>query len=317
MKKLTCILLLLVALTVYPQTDPSLQLHLTFDEDFSGGQVTDISGYNRHGLNFGRLAIADGTRYPTNWPYQTNGIRGTGAAAFRQYQDGWDLDEASGRSGDYIGITNLGPLNVMSNGTIAVWAWYYPGLTNIGEVASCALVDGGMNFNGAWHLGRWYSYETRFGIYSNSSVFPEIKFPDKVASTTKGDSGGWHHYAFAFESVGGNLSGNGYYDGIFFTNYVWTNVSALRVPAILEYPVTNRFQWIGIGCRTHNGTAWMEIPEKQPAGTGDFPNGGWMKGAIDDVRIYTRKLSAAEIAGLAERSVIWVPAIPKNLRTTP
>jgi hypothetical protein len=50
--------------------DSSLKLHLSFDQDFSGGQVVDLSGHGNHGWQF----------IPTNRVTPTNGVFGSVAA---------------------------------------------------------------------------------------------------------------------------------------------------------------------------------------------------------------------------------------------
>jgi len=275
--------------------DPALLVHLTFDNDFThSGVILDTSGHGNNALRFGRPG------YPTNWPTQINGQIGK-AGEFHYYFDGWD---SSGRSGDYAAITNVGPMLMMTQATFSAWVYYYTAISNfIGNDHNATILDAGYATKGTWHWGRYYSSSygnTKFLIQTNSSggtwFLPapygpyDNGWPENYVHgvTNNGNSGGWHYYAITVNCSNNNAIVSGYFQGTNFITATCTGVSYLTVQTPTSGAATNKFPWIGIACWTHNGSAPMEAGD-------DYPNNGWLNGALDDIRIYNRVLSPQEI----------------------
>jgi hypothetical protein len=260
--------------------DPSLVLHLAFDNDFrSNGMVLDISGHDNHGLAYGRPG------YPTNWPSVTTGPDGSQAAEFHYYADGWG---DYGHSGDYIGIPTLHDFLNMPTATIAFWCHYYGDPT--GCNCNSTPMQAGMGI-GAWTIGRFYDIQTTFEVQTDDASTPiVVRFPDAAPSN---DTGGWHHYAITFDH--GFVVG--YFDG--------TNCDFGVVPNQI---LTVGGEYLSLAGWTFNETPWMD----DSLGS-KHPNNAWINGALDDVRIYNRALAPAEILNLFTRVDQMPPTVPSNI----
>jgi hypothetical protein len=79
-----------------------------------------------------------------------------------------------------------------------------------------------------------------------------------------------------------------YFDGSPYATNTVVNTSLT-----LSQSPSRTYDWIGIGVNPHVGTP----PLEDETGT-DYPNNGWMNGVIDDVRIYNRAISAAEVEAI-------------------
>lgn len=249
--------------------DPSLVLHLPFDNNFSNGEVLDISGYGNNGIRYSL----------TNWPSVGTGPDGSQAGEFHRQ---------SSASGDYVAVPDSPVLDHLTNGTILVWAYY---TTN--SYGNSDLIDAGWwAYTNSWTLGRNYSLATELSLAtgSNSAGDDVITYPD---ATRDYDTGGWHYYGVTWD--GTNFVG--YFDGLPFS----TNSQA----GFPELTVGNNYHWLAIGCRNSDGTPqWGDDP---------YPDGGWMDGGIDDVRIYNRALTAPEIHALYASFDKVPPTVPTNL----
>jgi hypothetical protein len=260
--------------------DPSLLMHLSFDNDFvHNGVVLDTSGHGNHGFRYGRPG------YPTNWPSATIGPDGTQAAEFHFFYDGWG---DYGKSGDYIGIPRIVDFLDMTNATMCFWCHYYSN-----SVCDCnsTPLDAGM-LTGAWSIGRFYDSHTTCQVWvddANNKII--LNFPD---NTTNSDTGGWHHYAVTFDH--GAMTG--YFDGTNCSSGLITN-QVLTVGGV----------YISIAGWTFNESPWMDnsVPSKHP-------NNAWINGAVDDVRIYNRALSPSEIGTLYNSFDKQPPTTPQNLQ---
>jgi hypothetical protein len=255
-----------VAAVISQPQDESLIAHFTFEEDFSGGMLLDGSGQGNHAYAVPRFGSI------TNWPEVATGVDGGTAGLFDYYYDGWSL----GRSGDYAAVSYLAPFRNLTNATVAVWIHYHaaPGGNYLAD-ANATAISAGYAVTGAWDLGRSSSDYTEVSFFTNNtaSAAVTLTFPDR-SYQTGGDSGGWHHYAFTFSQ--GTV--RTYYDGLPWREAV--------VP--LDRLTVARY-FLGIGCKTHNGDPLLE------EGIDIYPNHGWLNGRLDDIRIYDRALSAAEI----------------------
>jgi hypothetical protein len=264
--------------------DPSLVLHLTFNQDLSSGIVLDTSGYGNHGLRYGL----------TNWPSTTIGPDGAQAAEFHVYSA---ADPTYYGVGDYVAILGTPSLDHLSRATICAWAHYYRSLDgNYANDHTAALLDASWGDTpGSWLLGRIYGDTTGFYIYTSAyNGLSVIGFPDAAPT---GDTGGWHYYVVTFD--GTKLTG--YFDGQPIGTY-----SQLGLVTELRIGGANA-NYIAISTWAHNGTP--QFADDQ------YPNCCWMNGAIGDTRIYNRALSASEVLALYNSFDHQAPSLPTGLWT--
>ncbi len=295
--KALTILLLVLASVAARAAETNLIVYLSFEDDFSDGKIDDSSGTTHHAWRFGR----DGTNYIVRTsisasPGRTNGSGYCGRS--RWYNDGWGI---YGRSGEYAGITNQVGLTNWTVGTIAVWARYFsatnidPSYTILNDQNARILSTGtSSGTEGTWHLGRDYTGNTVFRVITNgvnpTKIYSVINFPDP-ATSSKGDTTNWHHYAVTFN--GGRLTN--WFDGVMITNQV------MATPLTLG-GFNGVSPWLGLGCDTHAGTPPMEDETGE-----DYPNHGWFNGLMDEVRIYTRAITSSEILALYQETVATGP----------
>ena len=219
-----------------------------------------------------------GFRYGlTNWPSASFGPDGSFAGKFTRY---------GAISGDYAGVPYSSNLDNLSQGTLLVWGRY-----TANSYGATALVDASWwEDSNSWVLGRNYAYNTKFSVESGGVEIPVISYPDQ---TTDYDTGGWHYYGVSWD--GTNFTG--YYDGL--------PISTYPQAAFPKLVLGGNYRWIAIGCRNHDGTPiW---------GDDEYPNNGWMGGLIDDVRLYRRVLTAAEVLALYGSFDKLPPSSPSNL----
>jgi Concanavalin A-like lectin/glucanases superfamily len=160
---------------------------------------------------------------------------------------------------------------------LLVWAHY-----NANSYHVSTIIDGSSYsiFPYSWALGRVYSSNTRFYVYdTNGGAFQAVVYPDP----SSGETGDWHYYGVTWD--GTNFVG--YFDG----SAISTN-SQTGFPALVLGGKASA-HWIAVGCLTHNGSPQID---------GDnYPNNGFFGGEIDDIRIYNRALSGAEVQSLYNR----------------
>jgi hypothetical protein len=264
--------------------DPSLLVHLPFDNTFSNGVVLDISGHGNNGLRYGKPCC------PTNWPSASVGPDGSQAAEFHFYFDGWGY---YGKSGDYVGIPYSPSFTNLSQATICAWVWFYRSFNgDINNDHNSSILDAGMDVPGTFNLGRYYSDHTMFSIWTapgNEVQF--LSFPDVAPD---GNTGGWHYYSVTFS----NGVVKGYFDGNLFQT---TNspVSALTMAGY----------YMGIAGWTFNGTPQMDSVD-------GYPNNAWINGRVDDFRFYNRALTSSEITSLYTSFDKAPPTTPPGLTAT-
>jgi hypothetical protein len=303
-----------------PVSDANLLVWLTFDDSFENkNYLADQSGIGNHAWRFGR------PDYPTNWPTRVaasstpGGRPGMGYAGdFLWYlNDGWGLYN---KSGDYAGITNTGGLASMTNATIALWARYHPAsrvspeLTWAAEQNATLLSAGStVGYWGSWDFGR-FAYgggnNTKFQVYTANPNHTQgrylVPFPDSAQSGS-GTTTNWNHYVVTWD----NGVVRGYFNGVLFhTGTVRKADEEVITTLIIAQNHPNIVKWIGVGCNTHGGTP----PLEDEPGV-DYPNHGWFNGVMDDVRIYGRILSAAEVQALysGTPSDLTAPRPPSSL----
>ena len=287
--KLICVMLCALLTFVFQRelqaqgTDPSLKLHLDFDENFSNGKVLDVSGHDNDGWQFN----------PTNWITATNGTFGSTAAQFR-YVGFMSNDPPNVYPfSQYIGITNLNGFAVLTNGTISIWAQIGPNGDYVMQLLDNGYTPGytadpGLSSN-SWTFGRTYTPYICFLVYSSFGGQTVVRWPDDVVrsggsfpdlSTTS-----FHLYTVTVDCPADRVIA--YHDGQpYMTN-------SIGLPWIRVYGCYSQ-RWLAVGAMSHDGTPQW--------GDDNYPNAGFFVGKMDDVRIYNRTLSAAEVQQLYQGS---------------
>lgn len=259
--------------------DPSLKLYFDFETDFSGGQVSDRSGHQNHGWRFN----------PENWIQSTNGVFGGRAA---QFTTNSTLGDTSGHVypvSQYIGVTNLLGISVLSNATISFWAQFDTNrsltITLLGAGYSPKYTPRPEVVSNSWNIGRQYRAYLAFIVFAAGTEGVEVvRWPVDVirAGGSNPNLGtlAMHMYGVTIDCSRDEAIA--YYDGrAYMTNRVgvpWIRISG--------YPRA----WLCIGANRHVGT-----PEW---GDDLWPNDGYHQGKLDEIRIYDRVLSAQEIMAL-------------------
>lgn len=296
--------------------ETNLVVFLSFDNDTAGGNALDSSGNNYHGYtNFYSANL-----YPTNVTASSAGNTVFRSAVTGNAKDfKWHTNNATygqySRDGGSYAVTNINRLTNMSQATIMCWARYQPATRTdlVGADSSsdgnAALISAGTATAsvGSWDLTRFnqavWRNNTRFLIVTNSNTStPQngtesdrafgkagrlvLNFPD-IGDSNAGDTTNWYHYAVTFS----NGVVKSYYNASAWTT---NDISAITNKLHIGRGAARPYDYIGIGVDTHVGT-----PEYENETGIDYPNNGFMNGAIDQVRIYDRALSWQEIVDVA------------------
>jgi hypothetical protein len=257
----------MVTNSVVTVVDSSLKLHLDFEEDFSSGQVVDTSGNGNDGWQFN----------PTNRLTAAPGVLGGTAAQFSS-------------PGAYLAVTNLAGFAYLTNGTISLWAKFAPNV----DLAMRLLDNGyppGYSGNPAaaansWALCRDYTPYLTFVVYPSGSAGQRLViWPDDTVrsggSQPDLSTTGFHLYSVTIDCP--NNQAIAYYDGQpWMTNSI--NLPWIRVYGCAGQP------WLCIGAASSDGTP-QQVASRPPGN-------GFFTGSLDDLRIYNRTLSAANVKGL-------------------
>jgi len=157
--------------------------------------------------------------------------------------------------------------------------------------------DAGYGYKGAVAFGKNDTKVMRLVTWTNSvntdsgSRVEALKWPDSTTTSAGGSVGdAWHHYAWTFD----NGVFTAYLDGTNFANKtsIPNHVGTRTYSGLAELTVDSN-GWLAIGCKTHfTAPSPYETPE---FGDDSYPNHGWMNGDMDDIRIYNRALTPAEI----------------------
>lgn len=262
------------------ENDPALLIKYNMSSTFSAGILTNVAGGAQHGIRM----------QATNWPYATN-FQSRAGAVFTVRTGNLEGGTEVGY-GDYIAITNLTGLQSMTNGTISFWAKYSTITNWDNQLRVERIIDGG--YQGmAWSAGTFYigrgfsdvtgdSYQTVMRAYGTDGLVNPttlLTWPDHVSSTD-GTTTNFLHYVMTWAPGANNL--RGYINGSLVTS------NTLSVPYL---KMTNDFNWVGIGCWTHDGT-----PSITDSDT--YPNNGWFHGVLGETRIYNRALDGTEVFAL-------------------
>src|ERR1035437_8739085 len=95
-----------------PQPDPSLKLHVDFDEDFSIGKVPDVTGNGHDAIQFNS----------TNNITQADGVFGTQAGQWTYRFTQGDYSGHIYPASQYLAVTNVSGIQYLTNATISFWA---------------------------------------------------------------------------------------------------------------------------------------------------------------------------------------------------
>ncbi len=305
---LTCVIVLTLSSNhqTYGQTvgggsDPSLKLHFDFDENFSNGRVLDVSSNGNNGWQMD----------PTNWITTAGGVFGTTGAQFTYvgliYTDPPNVHQYS----QYIAVTNVNGFYYLTNSTISLWVRFDTNSDFSMYLLSAGYPDqyaadptGASN---SWTLNRDSSSYLNFVTYPNSLYKRDVvNWPDDtiqpggytpILATTK-----FHLYSITIDCP--NNIAIAYYDG----QPCMTNT--IDLPWIRVYGDIN-LPWLCVGAMGHDGTPQW--------GDDAYPNAGFFVGKMDDLRIYNRTLSAAEVYDLYQgnsfaRNLTLQPTEPQSVR---
>lgn len=248
------------------------------------GIIRDISGYNHHGLEYG---FGNGT----NWPLLVTSTNGTWAAEFNRWTS---TNLSEGQEGRYAAITNTWDLTNLSGLTFAVWGGLLAvtnTATNWSIEGDQAFIDAGYGYQGGFTFSKDHNlaWRTRFWTNSQDTDVPKLQvlqWPQLHGAGQGGSTSGWHHFAWTYD--GSNVIG--YQDA---TAFQTTSVG------LLETSTTNAHlrRWVGVGVKTHYTAAThQETPEFDEVD--DYPNHGWLHAYVDDLRLYNRALTPAEITSI-------------------
>lgn len=266
-------------------------LHFDFsraDGWTTNGVLTDRSGSGNTGYKYASTGRE-------TWPTWTNGPGTLDAARFTN-----NLIDGSGfHKGTYIVVPLTNSANqslwTFTNGTWALWAEVDLDYA-LGYSGDEQFLTTGQDTNN-WFFGNYYSTASTSGPqFSRASTTGGQEPMDTFSRWPNVTASDWHHYAITWDGstmqayYDGQLWNHG--DGRTYTNAntfnYTTNFTGLLVST---NSVGLASSWIALGVNTHSGTP-------DPDDVDGLPNNGQLQGALADVRIYNRALSAAEIGAI-------------------
>jgi hypothetical protein len=277
--------------------DPTLKLKFDFNQDFSAGRVLDVSSNGNDGLQFN----------PTNWITATNGVFGTPAASFRRVGVMTNDPPQVYPLTQYIAVTNLNGIKYLTNGTISMWARF--DATNNGHNLIC-LMDCGYTAAYAWSPSQasnsWTWAKGTYQNYLSFWVYPYlpdgggrtlVRWPDDTVGGDNESTTSVHLYTITIDCPNNQVIA--YYDGEPYMS------NTIDLPWLQIYGTSSIYwvNWLCIGASSHDGTPQW--------GDDRYPNDGYFTGIMDDIRIYNRTLSAAEVQALyfGYGSQAWNPPL--------
>ena len=249
--------------------DPSLLVHLDFDENFSSGQVLDVTGNGHHGWCFN----------PTNWITATQGVFGSVGGFWQTNSVLLDPPSTYLPVSQYFGITNLTGIKYLTNATVSVWVNFRYNTPDIiwvisnGYDASYLYDSSGTN---GWDFAKIYSSSMQFIVYPLPGGYDTV-----LTWPTPADSN-YHLYTATVDCTANRAVA--YYDGL----AVQTNTVGMPFLQIYGCPSP---RWLCVGKSVH------QMPPGPLVYGGDYAS-GFFEGRIDDLRIYNRALSPAEAQSL-------------------
>ncbi|HEV2393450.1 MAG TPA: LamG-like jellyroll fold domain-containing protein, partial [Verrucomicrobiae bacterium] len=249
--------------------DASLLVDLNFDEDFSSGQVIDVTGNGHDGWCFN----------PTNWITATQGVFATIGGYWQTNSTLLEPPSTYIPVSQYFGITNLNGIRYLTNATVSLWVQFRQNTPQAVWVISngrdAQYLDDQSGTNG-WDFAKVYSSSMQFLVYPLPGGYSTVlTWPTPVDTS-------YHLYTATVDCNANRAVA--YYDGL----PVQTN--AVGVPFLQVYgsaPV----RWLCVGKLA------MQMPPGPMSYDGNYA-AGFFEGRIDDVRIYNRVLSSGEAEAL-------------------
>ena len=266
------------------QPDPSLMLHLDFDEDFSIGKVPDVTGNGHDAIQFNS----------TNNLTQADGVFGTKAGQWTYRFNQGDYSGHIYPASQYLAVTNVSGIQYLTNATISLWAKIDANTDFQMEILSAGYAPiyasgGAAQATNGWFLGRDITPNLCFVVNPASGGQLLVYWPDDTVrsggsipdlSTTR-----FHVYSITIDCPNNLVVA--YYDGLpWMTNSI--GLPWLRIYGTRDLP------WLAIGTATMDGTPQW--------GDDLYPNSMYFVGKMDDIRIYNRTLSATEVQALYQGS---------------
>lgn len=300
--------------------DTALKLWFRFDQTNNptgasgAGYILDSSGSGNHGRQMnptnwlfttvfnGRQAGRWLTNEPPNNPNMTDAP---------EFPDGQIIPDESVPStghrytgGVYLAVTNLNSIQRLTNFTVAFWAYHVHKEFNTATfIIDGAFSPSGQSWTNCWRLARVNADRLSLRVYksstSNSDGDALVQWPQDWISAANTGTDAWHHYAVTVDASGINegsdpdpgAAGNrvvAYYDGAL------SSVGAVDCPPYFILHGFSLYDWAAVGCAAHDGSPQWGLVT--PADK--YPNDAFMHGALADIRIYNRELSAAEITAI-------------------
>ncbi len=289
--------------------DSKLLVRLEFNAATpSANRVVDATGMGHDAINFNA----------TNWISYATGPRGhIGAGVWTVVGIMTNDPGKVYNLAQYAAITNIDDIQFITNGAIAVWVQW---ATNAERWDT--ILDSGYSVaysakpavaTNSW----WFRWGRTLTESSGDSIGPvfarwtdNLSSPNGADSTliawppTPRDGRTWWHLAVVWSGTSNTIVG--YQNGQpFVTN-------SLGMPYLR---VSGSKKWLSLGAMQHDGTPQW--------GDDMYPNSGFFKGKMADLRIYGRPLTAEEIDSLYSNPNIHPaltpsirPAAPRQLRPT-
>jgi hypothetical protein len=278
------ILTLAVCSTALADFDPDLKLHYSFNADTytASGRLVDLSGYNHDGIRFNS----------TNWIVSTNGANGTFGALF--ITNFLSTNGASVYPGSqYIAVTNMS--ENLTAGAVAFWVQFFDKNTGTGQKVSTLFwsghrpVFGQLQYTNMFRIGRLQlpdqrQVSMRIWTAANPDGAGQLMLMGPVNSVSSTDTSTTQldHYVFTWNCT--NDTSALYVNGVLFQTNTVQGVPWLRIGG----GATD--DYLCIGAASQDGTyLW---------GDDAFPNDHYHNGILDDIRIYSKALSASDVSAI-------------------
>lgn len=262
--------------------DTNLVLYLDFESftNGAGSYVEDRSGRGNHAWSVTNATVTDvgNTNYA---PGVVAGAVGNYAANFMLLgtNEQWQVygSDLGYQIGNWLFITNWTGLSPMSNGT---WMCWYSETNMLGTGDATLWGGGWINSpvdDNTWDVSRYNYDNLTFTEFTNSTRRAGLSVPNT-------STGIWTHVTFTWNAAANSLIG--------YTNGVQFQSNSLSAPYLKL--ADNGIHNVAIGASTHGGSMTLGtgvpvVPDDQ------FPNNGWFNGYLDEIKIWSRNLSAAEV----------------------
>lgn len=260
--------------------DPSLVMHLDFDSDFTSTPyyVPDVTGTGHHAFQM------DATN-------RARRVEGKIGMAWEGYANGTMVNDPPQvyTKAQYAAITNVTGLDSLTSGTISVWVQWAVDAERWDTILDCGFApiysaDPTQATNSwAWRYGSPNLSETPVGPTFKRFYTGDSHSTNGVMHTWTQPRDGitWWHLAVTWNASSNKF--NSFENGALAAS-VDFGANELRISGSLDP------KWLCLGAYQHDGTfTW---------GDDNYPNTGFFKGKMDDLRFYNRALSTDEIAAL-------------------